>query len=64
MKKENNKNKYIIEKEKARNKAIEWQLEFSSKNYSYYDLMIQQEKFYKIAKRCGLIKEFRENGIL
>lgn len=62
MKKENN--KYLIEKEKARNKAIQWQHEFSSKSYSYYDLMIQQEIFYKLAKRYGLIKEFRENGIL
>lgn len=61
MKKENN--KYLIEKEKARQKAIEWQLDFSNNNYSYYDLMIFQEYFYKLGKRYGLLKEFHENGI-
>jgi len=57
-------NKYMIQKENARQKAIEWQFDFSNKNYSYYDLMIQQEKFYKLGKKYGLIKEFRENGII
>ena len=56
-------NKYQIEKEKARNIAINWQLEESDYSYSYGGLMILQEYFYKLGKRYGLLKEFRENGI-
>ena len=53
-------------KERAREKAIEWQYniieeierptldEFANKQYC----------FEKLAKRYGLIKEFRENGII
>ena len=57
-------NKYMIKKEEVRQKAIEWQLNYSNNNYSYYDLMIWQDYFYKLAKRYGLIREFKENGII
>lgn len=57
-------NKYQENKEKARQKAIEWQLDFNNNNYSWYDLYIFGEKFSKLAKRYGLTKEFKENGIL
>lgn len=56
--------KYEMKKELARNEAIEWQLDFSNNNYSYYDLMLYEEYFYKKAKRYGLIREFKENGII
>lgn len=56
--------KYEMKKELARNEAIEWQHEFSNNNYSYYDLMLYGEYFYKKAKRYGLIREFKENGII
>ena len=59
----NMKNRYQIEKEKARNIAITWQIEESDYSYSYGGLMILQEYFYKLGKRYGLLKEFRENGI-
>lgn len=51
-------------KEKARQKAIEWQKEFSEKQIFYSELVEAQAYFEKQAKRYGLIKEFKENGII
>ena len=48
----------------ARQKAIDWQNEFSENNYSYGELNFYQAYFETLAKRYGLIKEFRENGII
>lgn len=56
-------NKYQENKERIRNKAIIWQLDASNKNYSYGELADFYEYFYKMGKRYGLLKEFRENGI-
>ena len=53
--------KYQIEKEKARQEAINWQLDFDNHNYSYYELWMQQIRFEKLARQFGLRKEFREN---
>lgn len=57
-------NKYQIEKEKAREKAIDTINNISQNNYSYYELFIIQNKLYKIGKRYGLLKEFKENCII
>lgn len=57
-------NIYQKAKEKARNRAIEWQMDFNNHNYSYEELVCYQNYFMKLAKRCGLIKEFKENGIV
>ena len=51
-------------KEAARQAAIDWQLDFDNHNYSYYELFEWQLYFYKLGCKYGLIKEFRENGIL
>ena len=40
-----------------------WQNEFSSLNWSYNELAIMNEYFYKIGKKYGLLKEFKENCI-
>ena len=56
--------KYQIEKEKARNEAIQWQHDFDNHNYSYQELWLQQIRFTKLARQFGLRKEFRENGII
>ena len=50
-------------KAEARQKAIDWQLEDGDYPYSYGGWMILQEYFYKLGKRYGLLREFRENGI-
>ena len=57
-------NKYTEAKERARDKAIEWQLDFNNHNYSYDELACYGDYFTRLAKRYGLVKEFRENGII
>lgn len=56
-------NKYQQDKERAREKAVNWQLDFENHNYSYGELADYGDYFYKLGKRYGLLKEFRENGI-
>lgn len=55
---------YQYYKAMAIDKAIEWQHNASEKQYSYGELAEFGEYFSKLAKRYGLIKEFRENGII
>lgn len=58
-----NKNKYQRAKENARNKAIEWQLNFDGMCLSWGELAMFQDYFEKLGRRYGLLAEFRENGI-
>lgn len=55
---------YQIEKEKARQEAIQWQNDFDNHNLSWKELWLQQIRFEKLARQFGLRKEFRENGII
>lgn len=55
---------YEIGKIRAEEKAILWQFDFSHNGICYSELNYWREYFYKLAKRYGLIKEFRENGII
>lgn len=57
-------NKYQIKKYEAREEAINWQFEASEKNYSYGELAEIESYFYKMGKRYGLLKEFKENAII
>lgn len=50
-------------KENARQTAIEWQKSDGDFPYSYEGIGILQDYFYRLGKRYGLLKEFRENGI-
>ena len=56
-------NKYQENKERIRQKAIEWQLDFNNHNYSLGELAEFGDYFNKMGKRYGLLAEFRENGI-
>ena len=56
--------KYTRAKENARQKAMDWQTDYYNNNYSYGELASFAEYFTKLAKRYGLITEFRENGII
>lgn len=56
--------KYAENKEKSRQKAIDWQNEQAKKSISYSEMIEQAEKFRKLAKRYGLTREFVENGII
>lgn len=59
------KQKYIDGKNKAIEKAIEYQNSFSNEQTYYWSDIIEiTDNLYKLAKRYGLIKEFRENGII
>lgn len=44
--------------------AIKYQTELYQKKYSYDEILKWQEYFLKYGKRYGLLKEFRENGII
>ncbi len=55
---------YTTAKENARQKAIDFQADFCINSYSYEELSEFAEYFTKLAKRYGLVKEFRENGII
>ena len=55
---------YQKRKAAAREKAIDWQYNFPNHNYSYGELAEFGEKFTKLAKRFGLTREFKENGII
>ena len=60
----NTKTTYARKKASARQEAIDWQIDFSNHNYSYRELAESAEHFEKLGRRYGLLKEFRENGIL
>ena len=51
-------------KERARERAIEWQLDYENHNYSYGELAEWADTFHRLGKRYGLLREFYENGIL
>lgn len=53
---------YKKQKTKARQIAIEWQCN-DSHNLSMVEYMMATSRFYKLGKRYGLLREFRENGI-
>ena len=56
--------KYTELKAKARQEAIEWQQSWAEQDYSYGELEAYQDHFYYLAKRYGLVREFRENAII
>lgn len=56
--------KYQQAKNKIRNLAADWQLDFDKHNYSWSELSQWQEFFSMKAKQYGLTKEFHENGII
>lgn len=55
---------YHRNKERARERAMEWQSSFDKENCSWQDLHTAQLYFMKLAVRYGLLEEFTENGIL
>lgn len=64
FKKNRTKNNYQVQKARAEEKAIQWQHNASEKQYSYGELYEFGAYFERLAKRYGLIKEFRKNGII
>ena len=57
--------RYQRHKRRARSEAIGWQLHFeSSEHYQKFSIFEWQEHFKSIGKKYGLIKEFKEKGII
>ena len=56
--------KYKENKAKARQMAIDWQVEQAKKGFSYGEYVEAAQKFAKLGKRFGLLREYRENAIL
>lgn len=56
--------KYAEGKERARAEAITWQYESAERSMSYAELAEAQARFEMLARRFGLVREFKENGIL
>ena len=55
---------YQQKKDRARDKAIEWQSNFQNHSYSWGEIAEWQGYFKRLARRYGLVHEFRENGII
>jgi hypothetical protein len=53
-------------KEQARQYAIDWQKKFSESDMGmdWKELCNWNEVFTKLGKKFGLLKEFKENGII
>lgn len=55
---------YTEKKEKARRLAITWQQKASERDHDYSYCIRWTGVFNRIAKKYGLVKEFRENAII
>lgn len=55
---------YQKRKEAARQEAIDWQIEAAELNLSMEGIAIATTHFEKLGRRYGLLREFRENGII
>ena len=55
---------YQLNKGKARQQAMDWQRDQALYGCDYLTLFKMQEKFIRLGKRYGLLKEFREEGII
>lgn len=54
----------IKTKEEARQYGIDWQHEIAPKQMSYAEIISWQGILRHLARKFGLVREFRENGIL
>lgn len=57
-------NTYQRRKDAARAQAIKWQADFSDRSISWEAIAAEQRHFEQLARRYGLLREFRENAII
>ena len=55
--------RYQRGKERARREAMDWDAGVATRSMSYGELAIWQERFERLGRRHGLLREFRENAI-
>ena len=58
------KKSYAALKAAAREQAIDWQEWQSEQNLSYGELNYWMAHFERLARRFGLVREFRENAVI
>ena len=56
--------RYQRRKEQVREEAKEWQFSFSETDYSWSEVAEAGQRFERLGRRYGLLREFRENGII
>lgn len=56
--------KGIKTKDQARSFAVNWQNWQSKQIFTWYDNITWQYEMKKIGRKFGLIREFKENGII
>lgn len=59
-----NSNKYTRGKARTRELAIQLQADLSESSISYAELAEIQDKLRKLDTQYGLIREFKENGLI
>ena len=64
MAKEQRMTEYQKNKERVRNEAIKYANSFAEHDCSYGELADNQGYFEKLGRRYGLLREFKENGII
>lgn len=57
-------NTYQRRKDAAREQAAQWQTDFSDCSPSWGEIAAQQRQLEQLARRYGLLREFRENAII
>lgn len=57
-------NTYQRRKDAARAQAIQWQTDFSERSIPWAAIAAEQRRLEQLARRYGLICEFRENAII
>jgi len=55
---------YKQEQERVRELAKQWQAEFTTRSHSWAEVGEDAARFERLARRYGLVREFRENGII
>lgn len=64
MKTQKGTSEYQRRKEQVREEAREWQFSFSEASYSWAEVAEAGQRFERLGRRYGLLREFRENGII
>lgn len=57
-------NRYQRGKNAARERAIAWQVNSAEWSPSWGEIAAQQRQLEQLARRYGLLREFRENGVI
>jgi hypothetical protein len=57
-------NNYQRGKNAAREQAIAWQANFAEQSQPWGEIAAEQRQLEQLARRYGLVREFRENAII